>query len=104
MITIVTDYSLKPRREKSHVFSLQTSGACGANEQVREDPGQPQHPDLEVAGSEFDWTSLLQGPNRHSDQPEDSVLRLVLRQKPVHQLDHMAGADGPVVILEKLHR
>src|SRR3954452_12014864 len=104
MITGAAKYSLKTRRQKPGGIKIQMSRTNGTGEQVRKNPGQSQHPDFEITGSEIDGTSLFQSAHGHSNQPEDSILRLVLRQKSIHEADDTAGTNRPVVILEKLHR
>ena len=95
---------LKARRQKAHIVQLQLFRTDGADEQIRENPGQTQHPNLEVTHGEVDGASLFQRAHGHSNQPEHRVLRFVLRQKTIDKLDEAAGANGTLVILKQLHR
>src|SRR5215831_9171463 len=104
MIAIAADYGLKPRRQKARIGRKQRLRAGRADEQVRENPSQPQHPDVEITRGKFDRTILLESAHRHPKQSEHRILWLAFRQKPVYQLYEMTCADGPIIILEKLHR
>lgn len=104
MVAIAADDRLKPGREKATRLRLQSRRATGTDEQIRKDTGQPQHPDLEVTRGEINRTTLLQSPHGHPNEPENGVLRLVLRQKTIDQLDQMRCANCPIVVLKQLHR
>ena len=103
MVAIGADHGLKPRRQKARIFGLQMFRACGADEQVGKNTGQTQHPNFEVTRGEFDRASFFKSSNGHEDQPEDRILRLVLRQKSIDQFHQARGANRAIVVLEKLH-
>ena len=103
MATIAADHGLKPRRQKARIFGLQMFRAGGANEQVRKNTGQTQHPNFEVTRGEVDRASFFKSSNGHEHQAEDRILRLVLRQKSIDQFHHASGANRAIVILEELH-
>jgi len=103
MVAALANDRLKSRRQVSRIAYFQLSCADRAQKQVWKDAGQTQHPNLEVTRGELDRTTLFESSCGHPDQSEHSVLRFLFRQKPVHQLDHSAGADGTVIIFEDLH-
>ena len=98
MIAIVAYNGLKARRQKTHFFSLQSSRAGGADEQIRKNPRQTQHPNFEITPSEVDRTTLLESAYRHANEPEHGILRFVFRQEPVYQFDQMACTLGFVTM------
>ena len=83
MVAIAANDGLKARRQKAGVFGLQRFRANGTSEQIRENPGQAKHPYFEITVGEIDRAALLQRPDCHSNEPEDRILRLMLRQKTV---------------------
>src|ERR1041385_2605788 len=103
-VATLANHRLQPRRQKTFLMKIERSTAEGTQKQLRENTGQPKHPNFKVTFGKFYRTSLLERTDRHSYQPEYGILRLMLRHKPVNQFNHAAGAQRPVVILEELHR
>src|ERR1041385_1292710 len=103
-VATLANHRLQPRRQKTFLMKIERSTAEGTQKQLRENTGQPKHPNFKVTFGKFYRTSLLECTNRHSYQPEYGILRLMLRHKPVNQFNYSAGAKGPIVILEELHR
>ena len=100
VVAPATEHCLKAGRQKTLIPGFKPFCTGGTDKQIREDTRQPQHPDFEVTGSEFDRTSLLQSSSGHAYQPENRILRFVLRKKSIDQLDQAPGANGPIVVLE----
>ena len=104
MVAVAANDGLQTRRQKARIVQLQLFRTNGADEQIGENPGQTQHPYFEITCRKFDGTSLFQSAYGHSNQPEDRVVRFVLRQKTVDKLDKAARANRAVVIRKELHR
>jgi hypothetical protein len=77
MVTITADDTLEPGCEITRALDLKLSRTSRADEQVRENPGQTQHPHFEITSGEFDRTTLFKSAYRHSNKPEDRILRFL---------------------------
>jgi hypothetical protein len=104
MVAIAANHGLKSGCQKPHVLVLHESGTAGADKQVRENPGQPKHPYFEIARGEIDRTTLLKSPHSHSNEAEDRILWLVLRQEPIDQFHHVTRTNCSIVVRKKFHR